>query len=203
MTKRILCFRRDSAYLGWFEGVVCWKMNCQEENSSLIWTVGLKARTQFTYFRREWSNTSCPQLHIINSNFTLYLENAFKAAKNTTSVTNFNMVLLSSTKSKKCRKTSTYRSHDCSLPVKRCREQKVNVRKWGKFTGMWTDRTRASNPSLPLPGNNLPFNSLHIYVLVLLSCLPLFLGGGIHDQENQFSALDLHPSVLLDLEQLT
>lgn len=30
------------AHLGGFEWVVCWKMNCQEENSSLIWTVALK-----------------------------------------------------------------------------------------------------------------------------------------------------------------
>lgn len=94
----LLCVRCDLAYLGWFEGIVCWEMNCQEKNSSLIWTVSLKARTKFTYFRREWSNTSCPQLHIINSNINLYLENSFKAAKNTTSVINFNMVTLSSTK---------------------------------------------------------------------------------------------------------
>lgn len=94
----LLCFKSDSVYLGWFEGIVCWEMNCQEKNSSLIRTVNLKTRTNLTYFRREWSNTSFPQLHIINSNVNLYLENSFKAAKNTTTVTNFNIKMLSNPK---------------------------------------------------------------------------------------------------------
>lgn len=87
----ILGFRWDSAYLGWFEGVVCRKMNCQEENSSLIWTVSLKARTAFPYLKREWSTTSCPQRHSINSNFSRNQENTFKAARDAAAVTNLNM----------------------------------------------------------------------------------------------------------------
>lgn len=90
----ILGFRWDSAYLGWFEGVVCRKMNSQEENSSLIWTVSLKAKTAFPYLKRERSTTSCPQRHIINSNFSRNLENTFKAASDVAAVTNLNTALL-------------------------------------------------------------------------------------------------------------
>lgn len=89
------CFRCDSTYLGWFEGVVCWKMNCQEENTSLIWTVALKARMTFTYFRKRHDvNPPVHSFPIIKSNFNLYLMNTFKAAGSATSVTNFNIMLL-------------------------------------------------------------------------------------------------------------
>lgn len=70
--NRKLCLRFDQSnhsYLGGFEGVVCWKMNRQEENTSLIWTVTLMEKEKkkkrkrkkekkkkgggtFTYFRR-------------------------------------------------------------------------------------------------------------------------------------------------------
>lgn len=40
---------RKGAYLGWFEGIVCWKMNSQEENASLIWTVSLKDKKKNMY----------------------------------------------------------------------------------------------------------------------------------------------------------
>lgn len=56
--NRKLCLRFDQSnysYLGGFEWVVCWKMNRQEENTSLIWTVTLmknRKKGTFTYFRR-------------------------------------------------------------------------------------------------------------------------------------------------------
>lgn len=56
--NRKLCLRFDQSnhtYLGGFEGVVCWKMNRQEENTSLIWTVTLtekdkKIKIKINYF---------------------------------------------------------------------------------------------------------------------------------------------------------
>lgn len=71
--NRKLCLRFDQSnhsYLGGFEGVVCWKMNRQEENTSLIWTVtlmeGKKGGGGYLHISED------TQLLIIKSNFNLY-----------------------------------------------------------------------------------------------------------------------------------
>lgn len=72
--NRKLCLRFDQSnhsYLGGFEGVVCWKMNCQEENTSLIWTVTLIGGRKKKK-RGHLHISEDTQLLIIKSNFNLY-----------------------------------------------------------------------------------------------------------------------------------
>ena len=33
-----------NAYLGWFEWVICWEMNCEKKYASLVHTVGLQIK---------------------------------------------------------------------------------------------------------------------------------------------------------------
>lgn len=72
--NRKLCLRFDQSnhsYLGGFEGVVCWKMNRQEENTSLIWTVTLIGGRKKKK-RGHLHISEDTQLLIIKSNFNLY-----------------------------------------------------------------------------------------------------------------------------------
>lgn len=84
--NRKLCLRFDQSnhsYLGGFEGVVCWKMNRQEENTSLIWTVTLMEKKKEKKKERKKKRkkkrggghlhiSEDTQLLIIKSNFNLY-----------------------------------------------------------------------------------------------------------------------------------
>ncbi len=63
-------------------------MDCRSESKNDI----------YIYLRDDDSKTSFPQLPIMKSNFKPYLMNIFKAVRNTSSETNFNMVLLSNAK---------------------------------------------------------------------------------------------------------
>ena len=132
--KRKSCFRCDSAYLGWFEGVVCWKMNCQEENSSLIWTVALKARTTFTYISEK--NDLKAAVHSFSlssqiSTFITWIHLKQPRAQRWSQIST-SWCFKVRREQHLCHKVSTYRSHDCGLPVKHCKEQKVNFSKADK-----------------------------------------------------------------------
>lgn len=73
--NRKLCLRFDQSnhsYLGGFEGVVCWKMNRQEENTSLIWTVTLIGKKRKRKKKGHLHISEDTQLLIIKSNFNLY-----------------------------------------------------------------------------------------------------------------------------------
>lgn len=90
-----------SSHLGGFERIICWKMNCQEENSPLIWTVNLKNKDK---------NVPVDFIGIIYWNQPQYV-NAFKRSEINAHLGTF-----------------TYWSHDCGLPVKHWREQEGKVR---------------------------------------------------------------------------
>lgn len=87
--NRKLCLRFDQSnhsYLGGFEGVVCWKMNRQEENTSLIWTVTLiggrkkkKKKRDIYIFQKTHSYSLSSQISTFITNTLSTREHYFNA----------------------------------------------------------------------------------------------------------------------------
>lgn len=69
-------------------------------------------------------------------------------------------------------KVSTYRSHDCGLPEKHCREQKVNVKKQGKVTAGMRSDSNYCKLSLLLPTK--PFSPYRSFQYCLVAMVVMY-----------------------------